>query len=129
MDSATRTRVSDSSDVNADTRALAAVARELGKIDKLSENQKVILADAMKDAHESGDRAVSMMGPMMNAMMNVMMQRGMEAMPAVLPYAKKLQDYSDNACTVVSRFDHAAMVKGAPAEPERKELASLVGKD
>lgn len=128
LDSATRTRVSDSSDVNADTRALAAVARELGKIDKLSENQKVILADAMKDAHESGDRAISMMGPMMNAMMNVMMRRGMEAMPAVLPYASKIQAHSDNACTVVSRLDHAAMVKSAPAEPERNTLASMMDK-
>jgi hypothetical protein len=126
LDSATRTRVSDSTDVNADARALAAVARQMEKVDKLSDGQKAMFADALKDAHESGDRAVGMMLPMMNAVMGVMMQRGMEALPAVVPYARRLQAYSDNACTVISRLDHAAMVTGTPSDQERTGLASLM---
>jgi hypothetical protein len=85
-----------------------------------------MFADALKDAHESGDRAVGMMLPMMNAVMGVMMQRGMEALPAVVPYARRLQAYSDNACTVISRLDHAAMVTGTPSDQERTGLASLM---
>jgi hypothetical protein len=120
LDSATKTRISDSSVVNADLRTLAAVARQMEKVGKLDERQKEIFADAMKDAHESGDRAIGMMMPMMNAMMGVMMNRGMEAMPAVIPYAQKLQSYSDSACSVFTRLDNAAMVKGAARpDPER----------
>ena len=68
-----------------------------------------------------------MMGPMMNAIMSVMMNRGVQAAPAFIPYSRKLQSYTDRACTVISRLDHAAMVKKLPAaEPERSGLASMM---
>jgi hypothetical protein len=126
MDSATRTRVSDTSGVNADARTLAAIARELEKGKTLDDAQKAMFADALKDAHESGDRAVSMMMPMMSAVMNVIQRRGMEALPAIVPYARKLQSYSDNACTVISRMDHAAIVMGVPATQESGAVTALM---
>lgn len=127
LDSALRNRVSDTSDYNADTRTLATLARELEKVDKLDDSQSKIFGEALKHAHDSGDRAVSMMGPMMNAIMSLMMKRGVQAAPAVIPYSRKLQSYTDRACTVISRLDHAAMVKKSPAaEPERSGLASLM---
>lgn len=121
--SATRNRVSDSSNVNTDIRTVAALARQLEKVEKLDDNQKKLVGESLSHAHESGDRAISMMGPMMNAVMNIMMQRGIEAMPAILPYAKKLQSYSDGACSVVTRLDHAAMVKNVAVDQDRRSMA------
>jgi hypothetical protein len=126
LDSATRNRVSDASEVNADSRALATLARQMEQVDKLDENQKKLFAEALKDAHETGDRAVAMMGTMVGALMDLLMQRGIEAMPAILPYSKKFQTYSDNACTVITRLDRAAMVTGTPAEPDRSTMASMM---
>ncbi len=129
LDNATRTRTSDKAAVNMDERTMAAIARQLEQIDKLDERQKQMFADALGDAHESGDRAVSMMPTMMSAVMNLMMNRGMESLPTILPYSKKLQTYSDNACSVISRWDHAAQLTNAVTGKEaesRSALASMV---
>ena len=127
LDSALRNRVSDAADYNSDQRTMAALARELEKIDKLDASQAKLLGDAMNYSHETGDRAVSMMVPMMSVAMNVMMNRGMEAIPGLMPYAKKLQLYSDSACSVIARIDHAVMVKKlTPVDPERSGLASML---
>ncbi len=127
LDSALRNRVSDSSDINSDPRTMAALARVLEKTDRLDAAQTKLLGDAMNYAHETGDRAISMMIPMMNVTMNVMMNRGMEALPGLLPYTKRLQLYSDSACSVISRIDHSVMVKKlTPVDPERSGLASMM---
>lgn len=127
LDSALRNRVSDSTDYNADQRTMAALARELEKVDKLNDIQTKLLAESMNYAHETGDRAISMMVPMMSVMMSVAMNRGMEALPGLVPYAKKLQIYSDSACSVISRVDHTLMVKQlATVDPERTGLASMM---
>lgn len=129
LDNATRTRTADKTAINMDGRTMAAVARQLETIEKLDERQKQMFADALGDAHESGDRAVSMMPTMMSAVMNLMMSRGMESLPTILPYSKKLQTYSDNACSVISRWDHAAQLTNAVTGKEaesRSALASMV---
>lgn len=127
LDSALRNRVSDAPDYNSDQRTMAALARELEKLDKLDASQAKLLGDAMNYSHETGDRAVSMMVPMLSVAMNVMMNRGMEALPGLMPYAKKLQLYSNGACSVIARIDHTVMVKKlTPVDPERSGLASMV---
>lgn len=129
LDSAMRTRVSDSTDANVDTNTMAAIARQLEKLTKLDESQKKQFASALADAHESGDRAIMMMPLMLTSMMNLLTQRGMGAMPAFTPYARRVQAYADNACTVISRWDNAAQVTatstGSAAE-SRSSLAALV---
>lgn len=127
LDSALRTRVSDSSEYNADTQTLATLARQLEKIDKLDDAQTKLLGDALKHAHEAGDKAISMGAQMLGVIMDVMNRRGMEALPGVVPFTQKIQSYQDSACSVVSRLDHAAMVKKAvPVEPERSSLALMM---
>ncbi len=130
LDSATRTRVSDAPDYNADMQTLASLARELGKIDKLNDEQVKLLVDATKLAHESGDRAISMNAQMIGVTMDVLNRRGMEAMAGVIPFIQRIQSYQDSACSVVSRLDHAAMVKKVVTlEPDRSGLANLMGSD
>lgn len=129
LDSAMRTRTSDIPDANVDARAMANIAHELEKVEKFDERQKQIFASALADAHESGDQAISMMPTMMGSVMSLMLQRGMESMPAILPYSKALQTYSDNACTVIARWDHAAELTRVPTAQDsgtRSSLASLV---
>ncbi len=127
LDSVTRNRVSDSADNYADARATAAMNRELRLIDKLTEEQSQLLDQSRKLSYESGDLAISMMPQMMGVMMNIMMQRGMEYLPTVIPIAKKLQSYSDSACSVVSRLDHTLMVrKLAVVDQDRSLLANMV---
>ena len=129
LDSSLKTRTSDSESINIDARAMASLARELEKVNKLDEEQKKQFAGALKDAHESGDRAIGMMPTMITTMMNLILQRGIGAAPAIIPYAKKFQAYSDNACTVVSRWDQAAHVTQTPIDqdPEsRTNLSALV---
>lgn len=123
---ATRNRVSDNpSDVNIDDKTMLTITRQLEKLKSLDDKQKQQFASALADAHESGDRAVAMMPTMLSSMMNLMSQRGMAAMPAILPYAKKLQYYSDNACSVVARWDQAAQVTKS-TENSSSSLAALV---
>lgn len=129
LDSSTRTRVSNVSDVNANTRAMAAIAKELEKIQQFDEKQKVVFASALADAHESGDLAISMMPTMMVSALNLMAQRGFQAMPAFLPYSQAFQNYSDNACTVITRWDHAAEKTQVPTTPDaaiRSKTASAL---
>lgn len=129
LESATRTRTTDTSDVNVNAGTLAVLAREMEKGKRLDDRQKEIFAAALSDAHESGDRAVAMMAPMMNSTMSLMMQRGIGAVPAILPYAMRLQAYSDSACSVIARLDHAAQITGVakgPDQESRSALASLV---
>ena len=126
LDSALRTRTSDSTEeANIDEHAMAAIARQFEHINKLDENQKKLFSSALVDAHESGDRAIAMMPTMMLAMMNLMM-KGFETMPTILPYSKRLQKSSDDACTVISRWDHAAEVIGQNTDDDRSSLAALV---
>lgn len=127
LDSAMRTRLSDTADYNADTQTLATLARQLEKMDKLDDAQTKLLGEAMKHAHESGDKAISMGAQMLGVVMDVMNRRGIEAMSGVAPFAQRLQSYQDSACSVVSRLDHAAMTKKAvPVEPERSGLAAMM---
>lgn len=129
LDSAMRTRVSDTSDANVDTATMAEIARQLEKLTKLDDNQKKMFASALADAHESGDRAIGMMPLMLSSMLNLLTQRGFGAMPAFTPYARKVQAYADNACTVISRWDNAAQVTATSVGEEsdsRSSLASLV---
>lgn len=131
LESTLRTRTSDTSDVNVDIGTMATLAHEMEKVDKLDDVQKQRFASALQDAHESGDRAVAMMPRMLEAMLSLVMQRGIGAVPAMVPYALKLQTYSDNACTVISRWDHAAQVTNTPMGQDadsRSNLASLVAK-
>ncbi len=117
LDSATRNRVSDKPDVNSDARAMAAIARQLESVTQFNDTQKVVFSSALADAHESGDQAVAMMPTMMMAVMNLMSQRGMESLPAILPYSQAFQNYSDNACAVITRWDHVAEVTRTPTKP------------
>ncbi len=127
LESALRTRVSDESNVNADQRALAALARQMEQVDRLNADQGELLKQAIGHAHESGDRAVAMMPIMMSVMMSTLMQRGVEYVPTLIPYTRKLQAYSDAACSVVARLDHVTMVKRLTnVEADRGGLASLV---
>jgi hypothetical protein len=129
LDSAMRTRVSDSSDANVNTATMAEIARQLEKLTKLDENQKKMFASALADAHESGDRAIGMMPMLLSSMFNLLSQRGFGAMPAFTPYARKVQAYADNACTVISRWDNAAQVTATSVGEDsdsRSSLASLV---
>lgn len=129
LDSAMRTRVSDTSDANVNTATMAEIARQLEKLTKLDENQKKMFASALADAHESGDRAIGMMPMMLSSMFNLLRQRGFGAMPAFTPYARKVQSYADNACTVISRWDNAAQVTATSVGEDsgsRSSLASLV---
>lgn len=126
MHNAMRTRTSDTTDdVNTDQRTMAAIARQLEEVDSLDDNQKIMLKDALKDAHESGDRAVAMAPTILMAAMDIMMKRGFEGMPAIIPYVKAVQTYSDNACTVISRWDNAAQVMNSP-EKQDGRLAALI---
>lgn len=126
LDSATRTRVSDASDFNVDQRTMAALSRELEKMDQLNETQTQLLDQSLRYSHESGDRAIMMMPLMMNAIFSTM-SKGMEYLPTLMPYSKKLQAYSDSACSVISRIDHTVMVKKLTAvAPERNGLANLM---
>lgn len=127
LDSAVRNRVSDTpTDVNVDDKTMLSITRQLEKLNTLDQDQKQKFASALADAHESGDKAIAMMPVMMSSMMNLMMQRGIAAMPALLPYSKKLQYHSDNACSVVARWDQAAQVTKASEDTSRTSLASLV---
>ncbi|MRD46593.1 hypothetical protein GHT07_04850 [Caenimonas koreensis DSM 17982] len=130
LDSATRTRTGDvQSNLNVDGNAMAALVRELEKGRALDARQEQLFVGALRDARESGDRAVAMMPTMMSTMLNFSMQRGMGAMPAIIPYSRKLQDYSDRACAVVARADQAAMVKKltvGPDDSSRNNLAAMV---
>ena len=108
---------------------MAEITRQLERLTKLDDNQKKIFASALADAHESGDRAIGMMPLMLSTLMNLLSQRGFGAMPAFAPYARRLQTYADNACTVISRWDNAAQVTATPLGEEsdsRSGLASLV---
>jgi hypothetical protein len=127
LDSALRNRISDSSSINADQRTMATLAKELETVEKLDQAQSLLLEQSLRLSHLSGDRAISMMPTMMNVMMNIATQRGMEYIPTLIPYSKKLQSYSDAACTVISRLDHTVMVKKlATTEPERNGLANMM---
>ena len=127
LDNATRNRVSDSADNYADARAIAAMNKELQLIDKLTEEQSLLLDQSRKLAYESGDLAISMMPQMMGVMMNIMMQRGIEYLPTVIPISKKLQSYSDSACSVVARLDHTLMVRKLAVVPqERSGIANMM---
>jgi mRNA-degrading endonuclease toxin of MazEF toxin-antitoxin module len=130
LDSAVRTRVSDDSSVNVDQRSLAALARQMEQIERLSVEQGELLKQAIGHSHETGDRAVAMMPAMITVMMNTVMQRGIEYVPTLIPYARKLQAYSDGACSVVARLDHTAMVKRLTSvDADRGGLASLVAEN
>jgi hypothetical protein len=128
LDSATRNRVSDSpSDLNIDNKAMLAITRQMEKLTSLDDQQKQKFSSALVDARESGDKAIALMPQMFNSMMNLMMQRGIEYMPALVPYAMRLQYHSDNACSVFARWEQAAQVTKASTDNSRNALASLVG--
>lgn len=132
LDNSLRTRISDESQVNMDARALASVTREMEKVRNFDERQKRVFADALSDAHQSGDMAVSMMPTVMAATLNLALSRGLEAMPAMIPYSRKLQMHSDNACAVISRWDHAAEIANVPPGPDagvRAATAEAMGVD
>lgn len=127
LDSATRNRVTDSpADVNIDDKTMLSITRQMEKLTTLDDRQKKQFAAALADAHESGDKAIGMMPVMMSSIMSLMMQRGMEYMPAIIPYARKLQYHSDNACSVFSRWDQAAQVTKSTEDTSRNSLAALV---
>ena len=128
LDNATRNRVSDApSDLNVDAKTMLALTRQIEKLNTLDEQQKQQFTSALADAHDSGDRAIAMMPTMMSSMLNLATQRGMAAMPAMVPYAKKLQYYSDNACSVIARWDQAALVTQSGSDQSaRSSMAALI---
>ncbi len=129
LDSATRNRISDSkADINVDDKTMLAITRQLEKLSSLNDKQKQLFSSALVDVHDSGDKAIQMMPGVMNSAMNLMMNRGISAMPAIEPYVKKLQHYSDSACSVVSRWDQAAEVTKTPSNHSENSssLAALV---
>jgi len=128
LDSGLRNRLTDNTEINADIQTMAAISRQMEKGNlKLTAAQGPDLDQALAYLHESGDRAIALMPTMLNVMLNVSSQHGMEYLPTLIPYGKKLQSYSDAACTVTAQLDRMQMImKSGKADSNTTGLQDLM---